>query len=79
MVKKFIKDILNIEKSILDVMYKGFNFCFGISICSIIILVFYILNPISYIMFESGIILFKASLIFSVFLFICAVFTNKMK
>ena len=79
MVKEIINNIKNIEKNILRIMFKGFKFSFGISIISALILLFYILNPISYIIFESGIILFKSSLTFVACFFIGGVFTNKIK
>ena len=79
MVKEFINEIKNLEKDIKKIMYKGFNFCYGILIISALILLFYILNPISYIIFESGIVLFKASLTFVACFFIGGVFTNKIK
>ena len=76
---KKLKDIKNIEKDILKVMYKGFNYCFLLTIISSFILLYYILNPISYILFESGIILFKTSILFLVFTCISAIVVNSIK
>ena len=79
MVKEIINNIKNIEKNILKIMFKGFKFCFGILIISSIVLLFYILNPVSYIIFDSGIILFKTSLTYAVCFFICAFVSNNIK
>ncbi len=82
MIKEFVKrfeEFKSIEKNILKVMYKGFRVCFGITIFSSLILLFYILNPISYIIYESGIILFKTSITFLVFVFITVIVTNMIK
>ena len=82
MIKEFVKrfeEFKSIEKNILKVMYKGFRVCFGIAIFSSLILLFYILNPISYIIYESGIILFKTSITFLVFVFITGIVTNNVK
>ena len=79
MVKEFINNIKNLEKDILKIMYKGFSFSFVISIISVFVLLFYILNPISYTIFESGIILFKISLTYAVCFFICGITTNMVK
>lgn len=79
MIKNFVNCIKTIEKNILRIMFKGINFSFIISILSILILIFYIFNPISYIILESGIILFRTSLIFESCFFVFGIFINKMK
>ena len=79
MIKKIVDCIKNIEKNILGIMFKGFNFSFIISILSIIVLLFYIFNPVSYIILESGVLLFRISLIFEACFFIFAIFINKIK
>ena len=82
MVKEFItklKEIKNIEKGILEIMYIFFKLCFMLLILSSLTLLFYILNPISYIIFESGIILFRTSLTFLVFTFMSGIVTNNVK
>ena len=82
MFKEFVKrfeEFKSIEKNILSVMFKGFKISFGIAIFSSLVLLFYILNPISYIIYESGIILFKTSITFLVFLFITGIVTNIVK
>ena len=76
MSKDFFK---NIDKNILKFMISGLNFSFIISNISLVILFFYILNPISYLIYEAGIIIFKTSLLFAAFFFICAIATNKLK
>ena len=73
MIREIISNIKNIEKNILRIMFLGFKFCFIISILSSLVLVFYILNPITYLLYECGTILFKTSLRFAVTFFICAV------
>ena len=76
---KKLKDIKNIEKDILKIMYKGFNYCFLLTIISSLVLLYYILNPVSYIIYDCGIILFKTSLLFFVFFFISGIITNNVK
>lgn len=79
MIKEIIKNIRNIEKSILNIMFVGFRISFGIAILSSLVLLFYILNPISYIIYDCGTILFKTSLSFAVTFFICSIVTNNLK
>ena len=79
MVKQIFDNIKGIEKSILNFMYLGINFSFFICVISSLMLLFYILNPISYLIFDAGIILFKTSLIFAVSFFICAIIVNNLK
>ena len=78
MIKELINNIRNMEKNILEIMINGLKISFGIAILSSVILLFYILNPISYIIFESGITLFKIGLIFALTFLICAIFTNRI-
>lgn len=79
MIKKFIDSAKNIEKDILKIMISGFKFSFIICIISCIISVLYILNPISHILYDSGIILFKTGLTFGVVFFICAFAMDNIK
>ena len=79
MIKKIIYNVKNMEKNILKIMIKGLNFSLGICIISCIILIFYILNPISHILYDSGIILFKAGLTFAVMFFVCAFAIDNIK
>ncbi len=79
MVNKFIDNFKSIEKDILKIMFLGFRFSFIICIISCIISLLYILNPISHIIYDSSIILFKTGLTFSVMFFICAFAIDKIK
>lgn len=79
MIKNFIKSIRNIEKNILKIMLIGLKFSLCIYILSALVLIYYNLNPISHIIYDSGLILFKTSLNFAVFFFICAFSIDKIK
>ncbi len=79
MIKNFINSIKNIEKDVLKIMLSGFKFSFMICIISCIILLLYKFNPISHILYDSGIILFKTGLTFGVMFFVCAFVIDKIK
>ncbi|MDO5555447.1 MAG: hypothetical protein Q4G09_01970 [Clostridia bacterium] len=79
MIKKIIENIKSIEKNILKIMFLGFKFSFFVYILSAVVLLFYIINPVSHIIYESGLILFKTSLTFAVSFFICAFAIDKIK
>ena len=83
MIKELIKTIKIIEKKIekntLKIMYKGIKFSYILAIISCLILTFYLLNPITYIILESGIILFKNSLIYAFCFILCGIFVSIMK
>lgn len=79
MVKKVIDNVKNIEKDILKIMVSGFKFSFIVCVISCIISLLYILNPISHILYDSGIILFKTGLTFAASFFICAFAMDKIK
>lgn len=79
MIKKFINSAKNIEKDILKIMISGFKFSLIVCVISCIILGLYILNPISHILYDSGIILFKTGLTFGVMFFICAFAIDNIK
>jgi len=79
MIKKLANDIKQLDKNILKIMFSGFKFSFFICILSSIILLTYIINPISYILLESGTILFKTGLIFAVSFFICGFTFDNIK
>ena len=79
MIKKLIDNIKNIDKNILKIMLWGFRFSFIVCIISCIISIFYILNPISHIIYTSGLILFKTGITFAVSFFIFAFVTDKIK
>lgn len=79
MIKKFIDSAKNIEKDILKIMISGFKFSLIVCIISCIISALYILNPISHILYDSGIILFKTGLTFGVMFFISAFAIDNIK
>ena len=79
MISKLINSIKNIDKKILKIMFLGFKFSFIICIISCAISFSYILNPVSHIIYASGIILFKTSITFAVSFFICAFAIDKIK
>jgi len=79
MIKKTIINIKQIDKKILKTMLNGFKFSLSVSLISCIVLLFYILNPISNLIYECGITLFRISIIYICTFFICAYVTNKIK
>jgi len=79
MIKKIIDNIKSIDKNILKIMISGLKFSFIVCVISCIILFSYILNPISHILYNSGIILFKNGLTFASAFFICAFAMDKIK
>ena len=79
MIKKIITNIKNIDKSILKIMFAGLKFSLIICIISCILSLTYILNPISHIIYYSGIILFKTGLTFGIMFFVCAFAMDKIK
>lgn len=79
MIKKLTNNIKNLDKDILKIMFWGFKFSFFICILSSIVLLTYIVNPISYIILEAGTILFKTGLTFAVSFFICGFVVNNIK
>lgn len=79
MIKKFINSAKNIEKDILKIMISGFKFSLIVCVISCIISALYILNPVSHILYDSGIILFKTGLTFGIMFFICAFAIDNIK
>ena len=79
MIKKLIENIKNIDKKIIKIMTSGFKFSFIICLISCAISLYYILNPISHILYNSGIILFKTGLTFASAFFVCAFAMDKIK
>lgn len=79
MIKNFIKNVNNIESDILKIMFNGLRFSLVVCIISGIFSLLYIINPISHILYDSGIILFKTGLTFAVTFFICAFAMDKIK
>ena len=70
MIKEFINKSKNIDKKIAKLMIKGFNISYVIILISFFISLTYILNPISHVLYKSGIILFKTGLTFGIMFFI---------
>lgn len=79
MIKKIIENVKNIEKSILKIMFSGLKVSFIIYMLSAFVSLLYIINPISHLLYESGLILFKTSITFAVSFFICAFAMDKIK
>lgn len=79
MIQKLIDNIKSIDKKVLKIMIKGLNFSFVICIISCAISLYYISNPVSHILYDSGIILFKTSLTFASSFFVCAFAIDKIK
>ena len=79
MIKKLTNNIKNLDKDILKIMFLGFKFSFLICVLSSIVLLTYIVNPVSYILFEAGTVLFKTGLTFAVSFFICGFVINCIK
>jgi len=79
MLKKLIDNINNIDKKIIKIMLSGLKFSFIICITSCMISLYYISNPISHILYNSGIILFKTGLTFASTFFVCGFAIDKIK
>ena len=79
MIKKIIDNIKNIDKNILKIMICGLNFSFIICVIACIISLYYISNPLSHILYNSGIILFKTGLTFASTFFVCAFAMDTIK
>ena len=79
MIKKVIDSINNIDKKIMKIIILGLKFSFVICVISCIISLYYISNPISHILYNSGIILFKTGLTFASAFLVCAFAIDKIK
>ena len=79
MINKMIKNIKNIETNILKIMFIGFNLSYIVFILSCLTLLLYIFNPVSYIIYECGLSLLKAGIIFICALIICGTITSNIK
>ena len=79
MIKKVMDNINNIDKKILKIMVYGLNLSFIICVISCAISLYYISNPISHILYNSGIILFKTGLTFASAFFVCGFAIDKIK
>ena len=72
-------DIKSIDKKVISLMIKGVKFSIIILIIALYILLLYKFNPISHVLFESGILLFKASLMYAVSFLICGFAIDQIK
>lgn len=79
MIKILLDNINSIDKKIIKIMLWGLDFSFIICLISCFVSLFYILNPVSHILYYSGIILFKTGLTFAAVFFICAFAIDKIK
>ena len=79
MIKKLINNIKNIDKKVLKIMIHGFKFSFSICALSGLISLYYISTPISHILYNSGIILFKTGLTFASAFFVSGFAIDKIK
>ena len=79
MIKKVMDNIKNIDKKIKKIMISGLNFSFIICIISCMISLYYISNPISHILYNSGILLFKTGLTFASAFFVCGFAIDNIK
>ena len=79
MIKKLIDNIKSIDKKVLKIMISGLKFSFIICALSCAISIYYISNPISHILYNSGIILFKTGLTFAAAFFVCAFAIDRIK
>lgn len=79
MLKEFIEGIKNIEKNIFKTMVNGLKISLGFCILATIILITYIIKPISPITYQAGLILFKTGITLSVFCFLCSFVFDKLQ
>lgn len=79
MIKELINKLNNIEEKTSNIMIHGINFSFVICIISFFISLTYILNPVSHLLYLSGIILFKTGLTFGIMSFISAFAIDNIK
>lgn len=79
MVNKFILEIKNMDMSIVKVMKRCFSFCLILCLFSVFILSLYNTYPISHIIYDSSLILFRTGLFFAVSSFMSAFVINKIK
>ena len=79
MYNKIISHIKNIDEKTFETMLVFFKFIFLICILSAFILLSYILNPITPLVFEIGLLLCKISISFFAFTFACGFFVDYIK
>jgi len=79
MIAKLISNVKEIDKSIVKVMIRGFKFSAYICIFSLLILLTYSTYPISHILLDSSLIIFRTGLFFAVGFFMCGFVVDKLK
>jgi len=79
MIKNFKKNFTGIDKKILKVMCKGFNWCFCLTFVSILILLTYHFVYKLPDLYYSGLLLFKSSLFFFVDFIVCGYAVDTIK
>ena len=79
MFNKLVDSIKNIDPSIFKVMILGFKFSFIICFLALLLLIIHNTYPSSYIVYKSGLALFRTGLTFAVGFFICALATDIIK
>lgn len=83
MIHKFITMIKNafknLDKMALYILKKGLSFCFLLSTFSAIVLLAYECFALNPIIFQVGLILFKASITFAISFVICAIASDTIK
>lgn len=79
MVNKIILEIKNMDMSIARAMKVGFKVSFLLCLFSTFILSLYNTYPISHIIYDSSLILFRTGLFFAVSSFMSALVINKIR
>lgn len=68
----------NKDKKVYSIMINGFKFSAIILIVSLYILLLYKFYPISHILFQSGLLLFKVGLNFAISFYICGIVVDSL-
>ena len=76
---KMIGRLKNIDKSILHIIKKGVKLSIAICLFGMLILFMYNKHPISHIICESGLLIFRTGLTYAVGFFICGVAVDTLK
>ena len=79
MINKLILEIKNMDMPIVKAMKVGFKISFVLCLFATFILSLYNTYPISHIIYDSSLILFRTGLFFAVFSFMSAFVINKIK
>lgn len=78
MIKKFFKSIFDFNDKVKVIMNTGIKVCFVFTLISVFIMSLYISVNHSYILYDLGIGLFKASTTFIAVFFICGIAFSKI-